>query len=84
MLATLKERISAMEIDIEFTDTAIDKLAEEGFDDTYGARPLRRTIRSKIEDAVSEKLLDGTIKKGDRAVCDFENGEFVFKVQNQA
>ena len=81
MLNTLKERIAGMEVEIEFTETAVDKLADEGFDDTYGARPLRRTIRSKIEDAVSEKLLDGTIKKGDKAVCDFENGEFVFKVQ---
>ncbi len=78
MLNSLKERLSAMEIEIEFTDAAKDKLADEGFDDTYGARPLRRTIRSKIEDVVSEKILDGSISKGDKITCDFTDGEFVF------
>ena len=78
MLDTLKDRLSAMDIDVEFTESAKDKLAEEGFDDTYGARPLRRVIRSKIEDAVSEKMLDGSIKKGDRVTCDFRDGEFKF------
>ena len=78
MLDTLAKRLAGMEITIEFTDNAVDKLADEGFDDTYGARPLRRTIRSKIEDAVSEKILEGSISKGDKVVCDFADGEFVF------
>ena len=81
MLGTLKQRLSAMEVDIDFTDAAEDKLADEGFDDTYGARPLRRTIRSKIEDVVSEKLLDGSIKKGDKVECDFADDEFKFSVK---
>ena len=81
MLNTLKERLADMDIDIEFTERAKDKLADEGFDDTYGARPLRRTIRSKIEDIVSEKLLDESVKKGDRVVCDFVDGEFMFEVK---
>ncbi len=78
MLDTLAQRLAGMDITIEFTDAAKDKLADEGFDDTYGARPLRRTIRSKIEDAVSEKILEGTISKGDKVMCDFADGEFVF------
>ncbi len=78
MLDALAQRLKAMDITLEFTEAAKDKLADEGFDDTYGARPLRRTIRSKIEDAVSEKILDGSIAKGDKAVCDFVDGEFVF------
>ncbi len=78
MLKTLTERLSSMDIDISFTDEAKDKLADEGFDDVYGARPLRRTIRSKIEDAVSEKILEGTIKKGDKISCSVKDGEFVF------
>ena len=81
MLNTLKDRLADMDIDIEFTDRAKDKLADEGFDDTYGARPLRRTIRSKIEDVVSEKLLDESIKKGDKVVCDFVDGDFMFEVK---
>lgn len=78
MLGSLKSRLQSMDIDIEFTESAKDKLADEGFDDTYGARPLRRVIRSKIEDTVSEKMLDGSIKKGDKVTCDFSDGEFRF------
>ena len=78
MLASLTERLKALEIDIEFTESVKDKLADEGFDDVYGARPLRRTIRSKIEDVVSEKILDGTIKKGGKVVCDVRDNEVVF------
>ncbi len=80
MLETLKERLVAMEVEIEFSDAAKDKLADEGFDDTYGARPLRRTIRAKIEDVISEKLLDGSIKKGDKVMCDYIENEFVFQI----
>ena len=78
MLASLTERLKALEIDIEFTESVKDKLADEGFDDVYGARPLRRTIRSKIEDVVSEKILDGTIKKGGKVICDVRDNEVVF------
>ena len=78
MLKTLSERLSAMDITVTFTDAAKDKLADEGFDDTYGARPLRRTIQTKIEDVISEKILDGSIKKGDSVICDFKDGEFVY------
>lgn len=81
MLGSLAERLSAMDIKVEFTESAKDKLADEGFDDTYGARPLRRLIRSKLEDAVSEKMLDGTIKKGNTVICDYRNDEFVFDVK---
>ncbi len=79
MLETLKQKLAAIDVDIEFTESAKDKLADDGFDDVYGARPLRRTIRSKIEDIVSEKLLDGSIKHGDKVECDYADNEFVFK-----
>lgn len=79
MLNTLTERLKAMEINLNFSDAAKDKLADEGFDDTYGARPLRRTIRTEIEDVISEKMLDGSIKKGDDVLCDYKNNEFVFE-----
>ena len=78
MLKTLSKRLEAMDINLTFSEQACDKLAEEGFDDVYGARPLRRTIQSKIEDVVSEKILDGSIKKGDSVECTYENGEFTF------
>ena len=79
MLETLKKRVKDMDIDIEFTDAAIDELAKEGFDKVYGARPLRRAIQSKIEDALSELILEGKIKPNTKCTVDFENGEFTFK-----
>ena len=63
----------------EFTPEAIKAVAEAGFDDVYGARPLKRAIRSKIEDSISEKLLDGSIKGGKTIKCDFKDNEFTFE-----
>ena len=48
---------------LTITDDAIDFLADKGYDSKYGARPLRRTIQTQIEDQLSEKILDGTIRK---------------------
>ena len=73
MLNGLFERLKANDIDAEVTDEAVDKLAEIGFDPVYGARPLRRAIVSKIEDMLAEKMLEGTVKAGDKikiSVCD--------------
>ncbi len=81
MLENLKLRAKSLEIDIKFDDSVKTELAEKGFDAVYGARPLRREIQNKIEDALSEKILDGSIKKGDCLICKFSNGEFVFKTK---
>lgn len=78
MLAGLKKRLSDMEIEIEFTDEAVSAIADKGFDEVYGARPLRRAITSDIEDPLSEKMLDGTIKANSKVKCDFADGEFTF------
>ena len=53
------------------------ELAREGFDPKYGARPLRRAIQSKVEDAVAEKMLDGTLDTGDTAKLTVEDGKLV-------
>ena len=45
----------------------------------YGARPLRREIQNKIEDKLSEKILDGSIKAGDKVICKYNTPEFVFE-----
>ena len=55
-----------MNITVSFTKKAIEKIAEEGYDKAYGARPLRRAIQSKIEDAFAEEYLLGNIKAGDK------------------
>lgn len=78
LLENLKARLKAVDIDAEFTDQAVTEISNEGYDNTYGARPLRRAITSKIEDALSEKLLENEIKKGDHIVCDFKDGKFTF------
>lgn len=79
LLETLQKRLADLDIDAEFTPEAVKAVAEAGFDDIYGARPLKRAIQSKIEDAVSEKLLDGSIKSGKKIKCDFKDGEFFFE-----
>ena len=78
LLENLKARLKAVDIDAEFTEEAVTEISNEGYDDTYGARPLRRAITSKIEDALSEKMLENEIKKGDHIVCDFKDGKFTF------
>ena len=78
MLENLNKRLYNLNITAKFTDALIDKLSEKGFDDTYGARPLRREIQNDIEDKLSEKILDGSIKNGDTVTCDYKDGQFIF------
>lgn len=79
MLSQLAKRLSANDITAEFTDAAVDEIAKQGFDPSYGARPLRRAIQSKIEDMLSEKIIDGDITKNSSVVIDVCDGEFVVK-----
>ena len=81
MLENLATRLSNLNITIEFTDSVLSALAEKGFDPVYGARPLRREIQNRVEDPLSEKILDGSIKNGDKVVCDYTNNEFVFEAK---
>ncbi|MBO5021531.1 MAG: ATP-dependent Clp protease ATP-binding subunit [Clostridia bacterium] len=78
MLEGLAKRLLNLNISFSWDEDVKKALASKGFDDTYGARPLRREIQSKIEDALSEKLLDGSIKNGDTVVCGFKDGVFEF------
>ena len=78
MLKSLQKRTQDLGIELDFTDAAITELAKEGFDKTYGARPLRRAIQSKIEDKLSELILDKTIGEGSKCTIDFADGEFQF------
>lgn len=79
MADQLTKRLKEQEIDLELTKEAIDKIAEEGFDPEYGARPLRRAIQKHIEDRLSEELLKGVVQKGQKVTLDVEKGEFVVK-----
>ena len=82
MLENLKKRLLNLNIKAEFTDNTLSRLAEKGFDAIYGARPLRREIQNSIEDALSEKILDGSVKNGDTVVCDVANNEFIFTTKD--
>ena len=77
LLKTVADRMESMGIHLEASDEAVKELAREGFDPQYGARPLRRAIQSKVEDAVAEKMLDGTLKTGDTAKLAVEDGKLV-------
>lgn len=75
----LTKRLKEQDLSIELTDAAKAKVAEEGVDLEYGARPLRRAIQKHVEDRLSEELLRGNIDKGQHIVLDVEAGEFVVK-----
>ncbi|CAI6220640.1 ATP-dependent Clp protease ATP-binding subunit [Bacillus subtilis] len=75
----LTKRLKEQDLSIELTDAAKAKVAEEGVDLEYGARPLRRAIQKHVEDRLSEELLRGNIRKGQHIVLDVEDGEFVVK-----
>ncbi|MEI3598592.1 MULTISPECIES: ATP-dependent protease ATP-binding subunit ClpC [unclassified Oceanobacillus] len=78
MLEELKERLQQQEIELSMTDKAIEKIANEGFDPEYGARPLRRSIQQNIENMLSEELLKGTVEKGKTVKIGLNNkGEFI-------
>ena len=77
MLKTVENRMESMDIHLDATEEAVKELAREGFDPKYGARPLRRAIQSKVEDAVAEKMLDGTLDTGDTAKLTVEDGKLV-------
>ncbi len=79
MLKSLDERLKANEITAEFTDAAVAKIAENGFDPAYGARPLRRAIQSEIEDMLSEKIIDGEVNPGDSIVVDADENGFAVR-----
>lgn len=79
LLGGLQKRAEAMEIAVEFSDKAIESIASESMDRT-GARKLRRNITSEVESLLSKNILDGTVKKGDKAVVVWENGKIGLNV----
>ena len=80
-IAYLSRRLEANKITLVLTDRARDFIAKTGFDPVYGARPLKRTIQHMIQDPLAVKILDGSIKDGDRVTVDAEKGEVVFRTK---
>ncbi|TYS13865.1 ATP-dependent Clp protease ATP-binding subunit [Rossellomorea vietnamensis] len=77
----LTNRLKEQDISLELTDAAKEKIADEGFDPEYGARPLRRAIQKHIEDRLSEELLKGTVLTGQSVLIDVEDKEFTVKMR---
>jgi len=77
MLKSVTEQLVEKGIKLEVTDAAKDILGEKGYDEVFGARPLRRVIQDMVENTLSEDLLRGKFQSGDTAIVDVEDGEIV-------
>jgi ATP-dependent Clp protease ATP-binding subunit ClpC len=84
LLNQVQERLQEHNLTLIVTNAAKLFLAEEGYDPDFGARPLRRVIQSKIEDALSEGILAGNFSLGDSVEADVEDGKIVFKKVGQS
>ena len=77
-IADLGRQLQTKKVKLEITKTCRDWLAEKGFDDKFGARPLARLIQTEIKDALSEELLFGKLKKGGHVTADLKEGKITF------
>jgi ATP-dependent Clp protease ATP-binding subunit ClpC len=80
LLDRTNRRLRAQGIEIEFTEGAVELIAEEGFDPEFGARPLRRTIQRRVDNELSRMVLGGTLNPGDKVVAGAEDGRLTLDV----
>ncbi|MBN1862863.1 MAG: ATP-dependent Clp protease ATP-binding subunit [Dehalococcoidales bacterium] len=81
MLNIVNERLEEKGMKMEVTDAAKDFLGEKGYDEVFGARPLRRVIQDMVEDKLSEGMLGGKFQSGDTVVVDLQDSEIVIQPQ---
>ena len=79
MLDKVKGMAAELGIKITFSPEVIADIADAGYDEVYGARPLKRAIQTKIEDKLSELMLEGKVKSGQEYVCRLVDGEYVYE-----
>ncbi len=77
LLRQMQKRLLAHNIATEIAEEAIEKIAQEGFDPVYGARPLKRAIQSQIEDKIAEAMLAGEVKSEDTILITVKEEQFV-------
>jgi len=77
MLSSLKKRMAELGHNVVFTDALVDHLADAGYDDVYGARPLRRAIQSEVEDYLADCILGGEMQGKDEIIVDFKNSKVI-------
>ncbi|SHF17332.1 ATP-dependent Clp protease ATP-binding subunit ClpC [Atopostipes suicloacalis DSM 15692] len=75
----LIKQLAEQEIDLRITPAALDILADEGYDPEYGARPLRRAIQTNVEDMLSDELISGRVKAGDKITVGGSQGEITLR-----
>ena len=78
-LSVLCERLKKREIELDVSNAAKDLLLDEGYDPVYGARPLKRVIQRRLEDAISEEILANKIASGQKVLADAKDGKIVFR-----
>ena len=78
-VAILSARLAARDLTLRVTDAAIDKLSAAGFDPVYGARPLKRTIQTQLENPLAQEILSGEFAPGDTIIADVTGGDWVFR-----
>jgi ATP-dependent Clp protease ATP-binding subunit ClpC len=78
LLDRVRERLGEHNVELEVTQAAKEHFADEGYDPEYGARPLRRVIQNKLEDALSDGILAGRFEQGHVILVDFADGELTF------
>jgi ATP-dependent Clp protease ATP-binding subunit ClpC len=78
LLEETRRRLHAQDVTLEFTDAAVDWIADRGFQPEFGARPMRRTIQREVDNQLSRMLLDGQITAGQDVTVDVGDGELTF------
>ena len=84
MLTQVAGRLKEQEITLTWDEKVTDKLAKDGYDPRYGARPLRRLIQRTVEDTLSEELLTGEVKLGQEIVLTVKDGKVVTEHAEEA
>jgi len=78
-MGILKSRLDGLKYHVEFDDSIVDMISEVGFDEMYGARPLKRAIQDKLEDFISEEVIKGVIVEGGHYTLIADNKEIKYK-----
>nr|MBO4517794.1 AAA family ATPase [Clostridia bacterium] len=79
LLGSLRKRLAVMGVSLEVSKSAMDLIIEKGYDNDYGARPLKRVIQRYIEDKLSEEILRGTLRENSKITVNAADGEFYFE-----
>ena len=77
MFKQIQERLKEQNIEIKINEKAKELIVAKGTDSNYGARPLRRMIQTMLEDKIAEEIIEGNLKKGERATITEQDGEII-------